>query len=191
MGVLSYSQTGEDALIADLLPATGHFLDIGAADGRTFSNTLALAERGWSGVCIEPAVRFVDKLAEVHRDHDVAVVCAAVDVTGGWRTLWDSADLVSTLDVDHRDVWPSAYRPLDVWAIPLDAIWDRYGLAFDFVSIDTEGSSMELARLLPVDRMPHLRVVCVERDEPTLALSGFETRHDTGNNLILIRNEEP
>jgi FkbM family methyltransferase len=184
---MSFSQTGEDALIVDLLPDTGHFLDIGAADGRTFSNTLALAEKGWTGVCVEPAVRFVDKLAEAHSEHDVAVVCAAVDVTGGWRTLWDCADLVSTLDEAHRDEWPSDYRPVDVWAVPLDAIWDRYGLAFDFVSIDTEGSSMELARLLPVGRMPNLKVVCVERDRPSLSLPGFTVAHDTGNNLILIR----
>jgi len=33
----------------------GSFLDIGAYNGKAFSNTHRLALNGWSGVCLEPS----------------------------------------------------------------------------------------------------------------------------------------
>jgi len=54
-----YSQFHEQIAILNALnpsPETpGRFLDIGAFDPITFSNTRALVELGWSGVMIEPA----------------------------------------------------------------------------------------------------------------------------------------
>jgi len=57
-----YSQVGQDKWVThkiSLLEPAGarhqfSFLDIGAHDGLRGSNTMALEERGWIGVCIEP-----------------------------------------------------------------------------------------------------------------------------------------
>lgn len=50
-----YSQHNEEEVILDFFGnAKGKFLDVGAHDGETHSNTLALAERGWAGVLMEP-----------------------------------------------------------------------------------------------------------------------------------------
>ena len=51
-----YSQAGQDKWVLDI---TAHktekkfFVDIGAFDGVNTSNTLALEEQGWSGICVE------------------------------------------------------------------------------------------------------------------------------------------
>lgn len=49
-----YSQVGQDEWVLSIIKHKGFFVDIGAFDGRLFSNTLRLEENGWDGVCIEP-----------------------------------------------------------------------------------------------------------------------------------------
>lgn len=50
-----YSQNDEEAIIMRYFAnRTGRLLDIGAADGMTNSNSLALIERGWRAVLVEP-----------------------------------------------------------------------------------------------------------------------------------------
>lgn len=52
----SPSQYGQDQVVYKLLkkPETGTFVDIGANDGITFSNSLFFEKLKWTGVCIEP-----------------------------------------------------------------------------------------------------------------------------------------
>ena len=52
----SSSQVGQDLWIIDTLDfkRNGYFLDIGALDGTTHSNSLMLERKyGWSGICVE------------------------------------------------------------------------------------------------------------------------------------------
>lgn len=51
------SQLGQDKwVIYNVFPGVtdGFFLDVGSADGTELSNTHALEQRGWTGVCIDP-----------------------------------------------------------------------------------------------------------------------------------------
>jgi FkbM family methyltransferase len=51
---MQYSQHGEDIIISNYFEERkGTFLDLGANDGRTLSNTYLLYEKGWSGVMVE------------------------------------------------------------------------------------------------------------------------------------------
>ena len=56
-----YSQCGQDKFVSDYLfpeVAGGVFVDVGANDGVTFSNTYYLEKKlGWTGMCIEPNPR--------------------------------------------------------------------------------------------------------------------------------------
>ena len=49
------SQYGQDKVVYDLLgkPKFGIFVDIGANDGVTYSNSLFFEQKNWTGVCIE------------------------------------------------------------------------------------------------------------------------------------------
>jgi len=52
-----FSQFGEDQWIVQnlKLPKHGFFIDVGTADGITFSNTYYFEKQGWQGICFEPS----------------------------------------------------------------------------------------------------------------------------------------
>jgi FkbM family methyltransferase len=64
VGVDRYSRPGKfglDTVLQQYLPATGFFLEAGAMNGFTESNTYYLEKfRGWSGILIEPVPAFCD-----------------------------------------------------------------------------------------------------------------------------------
>lgn len=63
----SYSQDGQDIYILNnFFPnkTDGTFVDIGANDGLTISNSLLFEELGWTGVCVEPLPTAFDKLTQ-------------------------------------------------------------------------------------------------------------------------------
>src|SRR5688572_19238087 len=52
-----YSQVGQDKWVIETMfpgESRGFFLDVGSADGVQLSNTKALEERGWTGICVDP-----------------------------------------------------------------------------------------------------------------------------------------
>ena len=68
-GRSGYSNTGEDVVIERLLgsvQAPEFCVDIGASDGRTMSNLLALFERGWRGLSVEMDGDSFRSLATLH-----------------------------------------------------------------------------------------------------------------------------
>src|SRR5687767_9721047 len=53
----SYSQIGQDKWVLETVfpdVRDGFFLDVGSADGTVHSNSKALEQRGWRGVCVDP-----------------------------------------------------------------------------------------------------------------------------------------
>src|SRR4029450_5993183 len=58
LGLLKFpSQIGQDRWVAEkVFPGlgNGYFLDVGSADGFINSNTWALEQRGWKGICVDP-----------------------------------------------------------------------------------------------------------------------------------------
>ena len=73
------SQDGEDAIIADLFPGVtnGCYVDIGAGEAISCSNTYRLWEKGWRGLLVEPRKDAVYDLC-YHRWGDVVYpVCAS------------------------------------------------------------------------------------------------------------------
>ena len=52
-----YSQLGQDRFLNENYfknKLTGTFVDIGAHDGNTYSNSKFFENLGWSGLCVEP-----------------------------------------------------------------------------------------------------------------------------------------
>jgi len=55
-----YSQMGQDKWVSEaVFPGVknGFFLDVGSGDGTIMSNTKALEQKGWTGICIDPFPR--------------------------------------------------------------------------------------------------------------------------------------
>jgi FkbM family methyltransferase len=52
-----YSQMGQDRWVSEVVfPGVrdGFFLDVGSGDGTFMSNTKALEQKGWTGICVDP-----------------------------------------------------------------------------------------------------------------------------------------
>ena len=61
----------------------GVFVEFGAFNGQTHSNTSGLADIGWSGLYIEPVNVYYKKCVNRHKDNDVKIVnCAVGDADG-------------------------------------------------------------------------------------------------------------
>lgn len=80
------AQDGEDAIIAELCPERdGVYVDVGAGDPISCSNTFRLWQRGWRGLLIEPRKDAVYDLC-ARRHGDFVYPVAASNETG-WNRL--------------------------------------------------------------------------------------------------------
>jgi FkbM family methyltransferase len=194
-----YTQNDEEEHILKHLAGipAGRFYDIGAWNGVQFSNTLALLERGWSGVSVEPEFEsfraLITNLAP-HLDR-LSLVNAAVATTSTLAPFWSShGDAVSTLDPAHRDKWSDAIggmRKYFIKTLPISELFSTFGPA-EFISLDVEGTNWELFQQLPF-YWTDLKLIVVEHDSrieemcELAARFDFKPVHTTSENLILAR----
>lgn len=191
-----YSQFGEQQVIlrwADAQHAKGSFLDLGCYDGETYSNTAALADRGWPGICIDASPDAVAACASRYaaRD-DITVICAAF-TTGDRRTAvihWVPGTMYSSMTPSRRtDI---VLVPLEVAALDLEMLAGRVADLPRplFVSIDLEGASIDALSWLLTVTDPGC--ICVEANVPAERsaarelLGGWHEQRLARNNSNLI-----
>ena len=197
-----YSQNIEEEIIIGLLSAekkVGHFLDIGAYDGKTFSNTLRLVELGWSGVCIEPSPTVFPALLKLHGTNErVALINSAVMPKNGFAQFWDSGgDAISTTDEAHREKWTKGwkvtYSRMFVYGITYADIFTQFGTVFDFINLDVEGVSADMFLRLPLQALERCKVICIEHDGKMEEIQdyagryGFQYVWHSGENIVISR----
>lgn len=72
-----YSQAGQDEWVVETLgDRVGYFVDVGAYDGVQTSNTFALEQMGWDGVCIEASPSVAAACAANRRCHTIHMAVA-------------------------------------------------------------------------------------------------------------------
>jgi FkbM family methyltransferase len=169
---MSYTQRDEEKYILEACARIepGRFLDVGAWNAFDKSNTRALFESGWGGVCIEPSPGPLRGLVQEYGDSGrVKVVSAAVGVESGWYPLQVTDDALSgnqsaTWHEKDAEGKPRGgfYGWLTVRVMTVAEITAQFG-GFDMVSIDTEGTSVDIFRaLLETEMYP--ACVVVEHD---------------------------
>lgn len=139
----------------------GFYVDIGAADPISGSNTHALHKKGWRGINIEPNPDAAPRFAEL-RPGDVNVT-AAVGEDGQTATYarFENA-LLNTLSPEAAEFHKSqGQRIIDLTEIPLRSISSILsehvprGVSIDFMNIDVELlefrvlSSLDFSRWAP------------------------------------------
>ncbi len=192
-----YSQGGEQAAILAACEGitAGAFLDIGAFCATALSNTRALYELGWGGVMIDPSPGPIKGLVQEYGNDDrVKVVCAAVGMDRHMVKFRITDDAVSTSEAGNEETWKTRggfYGSLWVPQITLGDIIHQFG-GFDFVNIDTEGTSVDLfGVLMATEMLP--RCVCVEHDGRMIEVMriansrGYKMVLATGENAVFSR----
>lgn len=172
---MSYSQFGEDDIVAKifddstLYPPAHRLMEIGAYHPTTFSNSRLLIERGWEAVLIDASPWAIAALVIEYGSNveQVQIVSAAV-TTGDdkLRSLCLTPDGMSSDDPLIVEKWKdqAGYQGYaHVATVTLEQISLQFG-HFDFVSFDTEGSSVDLAKQW-LDQKHRPRVFCCEFDD--------------------------
>lgn len=201
---MAYSQNNEEEVIiaefARMNVQSGRFLDIGAWDGKGFSNTYRLAELGWKGVCVEASPTVFPGLAKNHADNpNIVLVNAAIAPSQSKLVEWfdSGGDAISTTNPAHKAKWEAGwkvkYTTFWVYTMPMIALFDQFGFDFDFINIDVESTNLELFRALPWAALKQTKVICVEHDLHQLEMSKLAAEHGfhplamNGENLLLTR----
>jgi FkbM family methyltransferase len=187
-------------------------LDIGAWSAADKSNSRALIEKGWEAVLVEFAPGPLRKLVynygpEGRRQtcvddiqvsevgsQAITIVGAAFALEPGLIEMHITDDAVSTNSLENYDVWKERGNYIGKLWVPtvtMEDIFNRFGEGgFDFVSIDTEGSSVDIAlAFLKTEMFP--KCYCIEHDKKThdllsVALNrGYQARYLNDTNIVL------
>jgi FkbM family methyltransferase len=168
-----YSFTKIEHIIENLCNVDkGYFVDIGAHDGISGSNSKYFEEKGWDGICIEPHPD-VFKLLKKNRvcslsnaavwkedtEVDFLAVSGYPEMLSG---IVESYDPQHSARIDREiEQMGGSSRLVKIPAMRFDTLVDRTHI--DFLSIDTEGSELEILKNIDFDKY-NIRVICIENN---------------------------
>jgi FkbM family methyltransferase len=169
---MTHSQYGQDLFALNILRGMreGFFLDSGASDGVSVSNTLLLErDYGWRGICVEPNRRLFAELERNRRclclncclyDSDTSVDFIEADTLGGIVADYDPS-LLNQVKALVGEQPTTVERP----ARSVRSILQTSGAPriIDYWSLDTEGSELRILRAFPFDEYS-FRVLTVEHN---------------------------
>ncbi len=202
---VSYAQNAEDVLLWQALHdvAAGFYVDIGAHDPDHHSVTRAFYDRGWSGINVEPVVRYAERLRAA-RPRDVTL-CVAAGAKDAEVELFDIPDTgLSTLDAAIARRHAASGRKIvsrQVAMRRLEAIWREHApAAVHFLKIDVEGveegviAGADLVHQRPwvvvvESTLPLTRRESQHAWEPRILAAGYELVHFDGLNRYYVAGE--
>lgn len=193
-----YSQYGEDDVAVGLLTRwidqPGRVLEIGAWHPTDKSNSRLFIERGWEAVLVEPSPK---SLADLAREYSVnpKVTIAGFPITchGGTITMHLTDDALTGESIPAQ--WKESggfYGTAVMNSMSMLEFVRQYGGDFQVVSIDAEGTSVDLFNEL-VNAGPRPRIVILEHDDRHAEIAAISRRanyrtvvgYPEGTNTIL------
>ena len=160
-----YSQNGQDKYLAEkvfLGKRNGIFVDIGANDGVTMSNTYYMEkELGWTGMCIEPHPTVFQKLKAARKSVLINCALSEEETEGTFLKISGYAEMLSGLvefyDENHLQristelkKYGGSKDEIKVKCRNINNLLKENGLTtIDYVSVDTEGA--EAAIIATID----------------------------------------
>lgn len=128
----------------------GFFVEIGAHDGKSWSNTYFLAELGWRGIYVEPVEHLWTRCYENHKDHPGVQVLRAMVGNGSTSRLWrnPNTDYLFTGNEKFAVLNQATAIEGEYTTLTLDYILEYNGapLNFDLLVIDVEGMETEVLK---------------------------------------------
>ena len=146
----SYSQLNQDIeIINRYKKRNGYFVEIGANDGKTLSNTYLLEKTyGWRGICVEPIPDKFRTLQEM-RTNSICferAVYSQSDLSLKFM-ISNESSLLSGL-TDNIDKHSITGNTINVKTITLTDALDQANAPkfIEYLSLDTEGSELEILK---------------------------------------------
>lgn len=142
-------------------PSKGTFVEVGAYDGETFSNTSCLADIGWNGIYIEPVESSFNRCVERHKNNTVKVIKCLIGSEESDKILyvgnedhicWGGA--ITTSNEEHLKIYKRKvpnfseinFSEIKVPQIRLDTVLNANNIDpnFDLLVVDVEGSEFDV-----------------------------------------------
>ena len=159
----------------------GLFVEVGAFDGITFSNSSCLAEAGWSGILIEPIPQFAERCRTRYRGNKrIQIVEAAVGAESSTVEISVGGPYTSTSDQVMKRYasleWSKeavhGSTSLRVRQLTLDEILCAASLAgrpIDVLIVDVEGAETVVFQGFSIDRWrPKIIIAELSHTHPDL-----------------------
>ena len=183
-----YSQFGQDVFVYDNFfenKRNGIFVDIGAHDGITLSNTYMFEKTfGWHGWCFEPNPTVFSKLI-TNRNcecHEIAI--DDYDGIGDFKIVTGYAEMLSGLQNNYNDQhlnrihheihqYGGMEETLEVHVCTLKSVLHK-DTVIDYLSIDTEGGELKI--ILDILKTFRPKIISMEANYPSevaLAISSL------------------
>jgi FkbM family methyltransferase len=147
-----YSQIGQDIWVTQTAAPglrDGYFLDVGSGDGTFGSNSKALEERGWKGICVDPFPTHMEgRTCQMFKEvvyseagkrmtfNTAGELGGLTDTLGEWKLYAQKAPTVEFTTVTLADILTRANAPHHI----------------DYMSLDIEGAELEALRAFPFHR---------------------------------------
>lgn len=203
-----YSQHKEEEVILNYfenIKHQGSLLSIGENDGKTFSNALALIEKGWLATLVEPDERALNLLYQWHAENERVEIFPyaiddedSVDVRKKILHINDphiqgDTGLLSTLIESEKNRWNGlGFKTQEVECINYKRLLVHASYSpYDFINIDCEGLDYDILKQIDLSTTS---LVCVEHNgkeiEKYISYGekfGLKEIHRNGENIILSR----
>jgi FkbM family methyltransferase len=175
-----YSQIQQDRILQEkyfFRQETGFFVDVGAEDGKSGSNSLFFEEKGWKGICIEPHPESFAKLSQNRKCLCLPVAISSTKGTMTFTQIDGPASALSglsqTYDPRHRERIDREISQkggkkteIQVTTEPLKSIFQRQEVKeVHYLSIDVEGAELEVLKSIDFDEV-FIHVIDIENNYP-------------------------
>ena len=151
-GVSFPSEIGQDKWVAvKMFPGVtdGFFLDVGSGHGTIGSNTKALEELGWTGICVDPfPVHMEGRTCRMEKE----VVSSAAGQVVKFHTHSGLGGIADTLGKWKEEA--SKSPAVELTTVTLGQILERASAPsfIHFLSLDIEGGELEALKGVPFDK---------------------------------------
>lgn len=207
-----YSQCGQDKFVNETFFKNcrhGVFIDIGAHNGISFSNTYFFEkELEWTGICLEPIPHVFNQL---QKNRTCLCICGCISTdehnsTHSFLQISGYPEMLSGL-VDKFDPkhlsrilheiqeYSGSYKIIDVPCYNLNQILEDAGIHHvNFLSLDTEGGEFEILQNFDFSKC-QVDVITVEDNYkidpfiPFLISQGFEFITSLDQDLIFVNKK--
>lgn len=208
----SYAQFREDLTVLEFFlgQGIGYYVEVGANDGISGSNTALLEEKGWNGLLVEANPDLIPLIKKARPRSSVAH-CAAVapeqvgtidfyKVIGGPPSLNGLSSMMSSEDhVVKVTQYGGILHKITVPATTLDALFQQFQVpaVFELLSIDVEGVELNVLQGLSLSHFAP-RILLIEDNSQGRDLTvrhylkqrGYIPVHRTGVNDWYVRVQD-
>ena len=176
------------------LKSDGVFVEVGAFDGQTHSNTCFLADMSWKGLYIEPIREYAKRCELRHAGNAVSVLQYAVSNKFGVATFKVAGELSTTIDdpallyrsvgLDTLYTTENEHRTEKAIQVTLDTLLEYKDIdpGFDLLVIDTESTELEVLQGFSIAHYKP-KMVIVEMHEASPAWQGIPSVRATNEKI--------